>query len=485
MAVVSEEFIEVIRFEDINSIQWIPQHIRHKNKLDELSEEDLESIKAAYQIQLKKTNFARFILNFLPALFTGFIFHVFYWIIKAIVVSVSSTKEEFSWDWSREIQSIDEAVKQLEKVKAFINNPSQQNSQESEEPSVDSDKDSKKNMTLKKAAVRTVSFWYNEANPKAVRLSHVITGLFLGRIPNKTPQVFMDFVNEVNPTRPLGLVVSVVEKDELRGDGFLGANMVKPRQWTQEGVKHHLISMVDFTHTVDVDESIETIKKIHACIESGKAVYIHCKAGRSRSAMFCIIYMCCFLDNPATKLRYTPAEALKLLKDARKNVDVGRNKMKMAQTIIDEFENHGLSPKTPSVQNKERIDIILGSDEIKDKILNLPAVDALRLYKITTNKEKVVKKNSDRGKRVDKILQLIQKPYSEEWFFTLVETKGIYDKFLTLGPIDEDDKNIRKELIDNLREQVVNYIKETIDYTYEPKKEQDGAEENSIDLSSF
>lgn len=483
MAVVSEEFIDIIYFDEINSFTWMPENIRNKDEHDELSEEDLESIKAAYTIQLRKTNFARFILNFLPALFTGPIFHLLYWIIKAIAVAVTASKHEFSWDWSREFQNIDISVSQLEKVKAFIDNPPQQVSQDSEEIIEDSEKTPRKNMTFKKAAVRTVSFWYNEANPKAIRLSHVITGLFLGRIPHKTPQIIIDFVNDVNPTRPLGLVVSVVEKDELRGDGFLGAKMVKPTEWTQAGIEHHLISMVDFTHTVDIAESIQTIKKIHDCIESGKAVYIHCKAGRSRSAMFCIIYMCCFLINPITKKNYTKEEALKLLKDARSNVDVGRKKMEMAQDIIDEFQDNFNRQEMLSSKDKDRIDVILGSKKIKDKILLLPAVDALRLYKINTNKEKLVKKSSERGKRVDKILQLIQKPSSEEWFFTLLESKGIFQKFLTLGPSDDDEKNLRKQLINNLREQVVDYIKEAIKYTYEAKKEVDCTEESSSTMS--
>lgn len=482
MASDAEELNHTIYFDQIVSFNWLPKHLRSLDDEEyELSEDDLKSLKAAYETQFLKTTIQRFVLNLLPVLFTGFIFHLLYWTIKAAVVYIDqSDKHKFSWDWSREFQSIDETINQLEVVKAFIDNPPKETSSDS----VDIDEDTKVSpkMTLKKAAVRTVSFWYNEANPKAVRLSHVITGLFLGRIPHKTPEVIIDFVNDINPTRPLGLVVSVVEKDELRGDGFLGAKMVKPTQWTEQGIEHHHISMIDFTSHVDIDDSIETIKKMHACIESGKSVYIHCKAGRSRSAMFCIIYLCSFIVNPSTQNKYTVEEALELLKNARNNVDIGQGKKNMAQEIVDQVEScHHITPMS-SIENNSRVDMILASQKIKDEVLRLPALDALRRYKIRTNNEKVLKKSSDRGKRVDQILKTFEKPYSEEWFFTLIQGKGIFGKFIKLGPLDE--QKIRQKLIDDLREQVVEHIKDTIGYTYEPEKEFDRTEESSASISS-
>ncbi len=482
------EFNHPIQLEDIKFFKWLPENIRNLPDDEEvLTDEELNSLKAAYELQYRKTNFARFLLNFIPALLTGFIFHLFYWIIKAIIVSDKNPNAEFNWDWSREFKGIDKKVKQLDLVNKFINNPPDSSFSESEtkEETEHSRESDKANLSFKKAAVRTVSFWYNEANPKGVRVSHVITGLFIGRIPHKSPQYVIDFVNDVNPTRPLGLVVSVVEKDELKGKGFLGAKMVKPAEWNELEVDHHLISMVDFTAVVDTPDSIETIKKIRDCIVSGKSAYVHCKAGRSRSALFCIIYLCCYMINPLTGQRYTVEEALQLLKNARNNVDVGKSKKAKAEEIIEEIKE---IPEIWGAKNKahdKRIDVLLGSKTIKDGILKLPAVDALRDYKIASNKEHTVKKASKRGKRINQILKLIAKPHSEEWYFKLISTKGIYARFIEAGPRGEDEKDIRKGLIDNLRDEVIAYIADELNYTFDPEEQTESSVENSLSVASI
>lgn len=81
---------------------------------------------------------ARFFLNLLPAVITGPIFHVFYWIIDKIVVAIQASKAKlsqsisieeaqannksakFRWDWTKTIPSIGSSFSTLKQIKSFL-----------------------------------------------------------------------------------------------------------------------------------------------------------------------------------------------------------------------------------------------------------------------------------------------------------------------------------------------------------------------------
>jgi len=327
-------------------------------------------------------------------------------------------------------------------------------------------------VSYKTAAVRTISFWYNKLEYSDTN-SHIMTGLFLGMIPHDSPLGVLGFVNEVNSTRPLGLIVSVVEKNELDGEGYWFTKMVTPEEWRCKGVDHHLIEMEDFTAEVDIKASIETIKKMRACIMAGNAVFIHCKAGRARSAMFCAIYLCLYVNNPETGKRYTFEEAIERLKDAREQVKIGTEKQAMGKAIYEQclrdvalLEVAQYNPHAPE-SPPTNFDDFLGSKPLKDALLKLPAVAKLIEYQATLSGQYKLnlyvtqidlKKTPKRATYIDQICELLAKPHSEEWYFRLINKTGPFEALLSASPKGlrnmDEDKGVREKLIKDLQDQV-------------------------------
>ena len=202
-------------------------------------------------------------------------------------------------------------------------------------------------MRLKIKMIRTCSLWFNLIRQKIDWDKHnqIIPGLFLGVIPTQstiagtffsnTPDSIIKDITQKNPEKPLGLVVSIVEPDELAGAGFAGITMVSPQDWLANDIKHTLVNMRDFSADVDHKTVIQTILKIKEAIDNHQSVYIHCKAGRSRSAMLCAIFLTVFIDNPMTQQKYTLPESILFLKNARKQLLIDRRKFSLAQKIID------------------------------------------------------------------------------------------------------------------------------------------------------
>ncbi len=119
------------------------EQIRVKlEKNESVTEEEVAQIRTAladyYAPRHRNNVFARFVLNFLPVLLTGPIFHLFYWLIDKFVVlgqsaksslSDSSSVEEeesenkaakFRWDWTKAIPAIGRSFSTLKAVKSFL-----------------------------------------------------------------------------------------------------------------------------------------------------------------------------------------------------------------------------------------------------------------------------------------------------------------------------------------------------------------------------
>jgi len=291
--------------------------------------------------------------------------------------------------------------------------------------------------TVKDSIIRTGSIWYNFARQQIDWHKHnqVISGLFLGVIPtattyigehisNSADQIIEDILN-ANPTKPLGLVVSVVEPDELAGEGFSGVTMAQPKDWIERNIEHRLVEMRDFSAVVDIKTAIDAILKMKEVIDSGKAVYIHCKAGRSRSAMFCAIYLSLFMINPLTGMNYTLEEAEVLIRNARKQICIEDAKMILAAEIIEEIQkilNISAVPETKEeiALTHERLNQFLVDSHTKERVLQLSCTLNLEDYALRA--EKLHRFTScHRTELVNELTMLIKKPHSEQWFFAVLE----------------------------------------------------------------
>lgn len=193
--------------------------------------------------------------------------------------------------------------------------------------------------------IRTSSFYYTIIRNKIDwdEFNWIRDGLWVGKLPtiDGPLEEARDFdvkliakILEKTPKMPLELVVSVVEEDELLGEGFAFVETIKPEQWDKNGIKHHLLKMVDFTADVNFKEAVETVKKILEVIKAGKSVYVHCKAGRSRSVALSVVVFILSTINSETGKKFTLDEALEILSERRKQADVDDEKRKMAARIL-------------------------------------------------------------------------------------------------------------------------------------------------------
>ena len=83
-------------------------------------------------------------------------------------------------------------------------------------------------------------------------------------------------------------VLSMVEDFEM-DEGWFNVP-VKGQDWEKHGIVNKQIKAVDFL-PLKQEEIEEGVKYLHSHLEKGKIVYVHCKAGRGRSASIVIAYL--------------------------------------------------------------------------------------------------------------------------------------------------------------------------------------------------
>ena len=108
--------------------------------------------------------------------------------------------------------------------------------------------------------------------------------LYLGGIPLKN----YDHVNDFK-MKNIFEVVSLIESWELTSTTF-GGTPVLLEEWETANILQTLIETPDYT-PVSKEKLQVAVERIHAALESGKNVYVHCKAGRGRSATAIICYL--------------------------------------------------------------------------------------------------------------------------------------------------------------------------------------------------
>lgn len=62
-------------------------------------------------------------------------------------------------------------------------------------------------------------------------------------------------------------------------------------EWTELGVELLHFNVGDYVHTPTVDELKQAVALISKIADLGHTTYVHCKAGRTRSATVCAAYL--------------------------------------------------------------------------------------------------------------------------------------------------------------------------------------------------
>ena len=125
----------------------------------------------------------------------------------------------------------------------------------------------------------------------------------------------------------------IVEKENIGGVITLNENYetrflcATTEQWNSMNVKHLKIPTVDFNNA-------PTMGQIHAAlrfiddVDDAKSVYVHCKAGRSRSSVVVLCYV-------MAKYGHTVKNSIDMVKQKRSHIVLGSEHMKR----LEEFSN--------------------------------------------------------------------------------------------------------------------------------------------------
>jgi protein-tyrosine phosphatase len=189
-----------------------------------------------------------------------------------------------------------------------------------------------------------ISLAYNFINhiisPEKWPVYNKITdNLFLGRLPLKNRDDHRIMIDQEN----IGAVLSVVEYFENHSLGIL-SDPVVPEDWATLGIDHRQIETPDFC-PLSVQNIERGVNFIEEEIKKGKKVYVHCKAGRSRSAAIIVSYLI------KSKQFNTVEEAINYVKEKRSLISLKQSK-------IDSIKEYAKTISSPSY--KEALFKILG-----------------------------------------------------------------------------------------------------------------------------
>lgn len=231
---------------------------------------------------------------------------------------------------------------------------------------------------------------YNKMFPESIRpqKSKITNNIFLGRIPEK----FDDLPGPPDhiPFGEKDMVLAVVEPGEI-----LEANDHRYFEALQKaGVKHHLIPMKDHGSAVNKSAAQNGLAQMHNAISAGGKVYVHCKAGRTRSAVMLAALLILvakniienkkngrtqkeypgykdFIDafnidqafntNPPTSDSDLADFVIKFLMDKRPQVDINENEKNTVLSLIEDVYLKDLEEGKYTIQDKKH-DVVQGHE---------------------------------------------------------------------------------------------------------------------------
>lgn len=172
----------------------------------------------------------------------------------------------------------------------------------------------------------TLSFGYlmNKVFPKKWPAYNKITeNIYLGRLPLKNNNDHIALQKE-----GIGAVLSVVEVFENHSLGIF-SDPVTPDDWKALGVEHMQVETPDF-HPLKVESFEKGVEFIASQVKLGKKVYVHCKAGRGRSAAMVVAA----LRKKQPELFATTKECVAFVKGCRPLVSLRQDKIDSIEAYL-------------------------------------------------------------------------------------------------------------------------------------------------------
>jgi atypical dual specificity phosphatase len=67
--------------------------------------------------------------------------------------------------------------------------------------------------------------------------------------------------------------------------------VARKADWEKRGVKYFWLPTPDFVYSPTIEDIDKAVQFIRSFEGTNQSVYVHCKAGRSRSALICACYL--------------------------------------------------------------------------------------------------------------------------------------------------------------------------------------------------
>ncbi len=198
--------------------------------------------------------------------------------------------------------------------------------------------------TLYQKMAFTVTFYTGTLIPEFLGNTHwnyITDKLILGALPIATEISGMgnhrDRIMEACEANgsELGAVYSIVNHFEIKGEN-LGLTPVSPEDWKAKNVNHVLVPMDDFGGDMDINLMKKHVDDMQEVIESGKTVYVHCKAGKGRSFSFVVAYLLMNTDMDVTQI-------FGYLREKRPQVSPGKGQFNLIEKFRAKFCPHKAS----------------------------------------------------------------------------------------------------------------------------------------------
>lgn len=152
--------------------------------------------------------------------------------------------------------------------------------------------------------------------------SPITPQIILGAIPLKNKGDLDRLVNQ----EKISAVLTVLQPFEWQTKGLFSVP-VTPADWQAHGIPHLQIVATDLEPLTQ--EQIEQgVEFIHQQVKQGKRVYVHCKAGRGRSASIVVCYLLKYGDFA------TVDEAIAFVQQRRRQISINAEQ----RVSIDIFE---------------------------------------------------------------------------------------------------------------------------------------------------
>ena len=123
-------------------------------------------------------------------------------------------------------------------------------------------------------------------------------------------------------TQKLGGVISLNEAHEDK-------KTLSVEEWSELGVTNKKYDIADHVGAANVTQVVEMINFIKEQESVGKTVYVHCKAGKGRSASVVMCYLC-------QKHGISPEESFDMLREKRKQIDLGARQWNLVRNFCKE-----------------------------------------------------------------------------------------------------------------------------------------------------